>query len=454
MLQVEVLETSELGDRSYVAHDGTTAVVIDPQRDVDRVEQVLSERGLTCGAVLETHIHNDYVTGGHVLAHRTGADYLVNADDPVRFDRTPVRDGDRREVGTLRVSVLSTPGHTDHHLAYLIEDGAADDPAAVFTGGSLLYGSVGRTDLVDPQRTEELTRAQFHSARRLAELPGDVRVFPTHGFGSFCSSGSSSGDESSTIAHERERNDALTTDDEDEFVETLIAGLTAYPAYYAHMGPRNLDGPGPADLSPPVELDAADLRKRIEADEWVVDLRDRSAYAGRHLVGTLGIELSTGQFSTYVGWLVPWGAGLTLIGESAEQVAAAQLQLARIGIERPDGAAVGDIADLADQPDQLGSFEIATFADLAAVDEQERNRLTVLDTRRDDERGDAAVRGSLHIPIHDLLDRLDELPDQPVWVHCATGFRSSIAASMLAGKGHEVVLVNDDFEKAVELGLT
>ncbi|TIC88305.1 MBL fold metallo-hydrolase [Nocardioides sp. GY 10113] len=453
MLQVEVLETSELGDRSYVAHDGAVAIVVDPQRDIDRVEAALADRGLRCAAVVETHIHNDYVTGGFELARRTGADYLVNGDDPVQFDRLAVGDGDTHEVGGLRITALATPGHTVTHLSYLVEEASGDEPAAVFTGGSLLYGSVGRTDLVDVERTEELTRAQFHSARRLAELPGDVRVFPTHGFGSFCSSGSASGGDSSTIADERLRNDALTAADEDAFVETLIANLTAYPAYYRHMAPRNLAGPGPADLSPPTAIDPARLRASIEAGEWVVDLRSRTAYAGQHLAGTVGIELGD-QFSTYLGWLMPWGSPFTLIADSAEEIEAAQRQLVRIGIERPDGAAIGPVADLAADPGQVEDYATATFADLAALGPEQRARIVVLDTRRDDERKEDAVSDSIHVPIHSLLVRMDEIPDRPLWVHCASGFRASIAASLLARAGHDVTLVDDEYDRAVELGLT
>jgi glyoxylase-like metal-dependent hydrolase (beta-lactamase superfamily II) len=175
-MQVEVLGTDELGDRSYVAHDGQVAVVVDPQRDIDRIEQLLADAGVAVDLVVETHIHNDYVTGGYQLTQRTHARYAVNAADPVAFDRIPVRDGDTLEAGTLRVQVVATPGHTDTHLAYVVTDTAApDEPPAVFTGGSLLYGSVGRTDLVDPARTDELTRAQFHSAHRLADaLPDEA----------------------------------------------------------------------------------------------------------------------------------------------------------------------------------------------------------------------------------------------------------------------------------------
>jgi len=454
MIHVEVLDTSDLGDRSYVAHDGEQAVVIDPQRDIDRVEQVLADRSLRCVAVLETHMHNDYVTGGLELARRMDAHYVVNADDPVQFEREGVSDEDQLTFGTMRITALATPGHTVTHLSYFFEDvaGVADPgPAAVFTGGSLLYGSVGRTDLVDVARTDELTRAQFHSARRLADLPDDARVFPTHGFGSFCSSGSAAGGDSSTIADERSRNDALTAADEDSFVATLIANLTAYPAYYAHMGPRNLEGPGPVDLSLPELVDAEQLRKRLDAREWVVDLRDRMAYAAEHLEGSIGIELSN-QFSTYLGWLIPWGSSLTLIGESPEQVTEAQRQLVRIGIDRPDAAAIGGPADLS-AGDDVERYDVATFADLADLTDAARAELTVLDTRRDDERAAGSIPGSAHIPLHALLKRLDEVPDGPLWVHCASGFRASIAASLLARAGHDVTLIGDEYAKTAALGL-
>ena len=454
MVHVEVLETSDLGDRSYVAHDGDTAVVVDPQRDIDRVEQLLAGRGLRCVAVLETHMHNDYVTGGLELARRTGADYVVNGDDPVQFAREAVSDGDQLTFGGMKVTVLATPGHTVTHLAYYVEDvsGAGEaGPAAVFTGGSLLFGSVGRTDLVDEARTDELTRAQFHSARRLGELPGDTRVFPTHGFGSFCSSGSASGGDSSTVAQERERNDALTTSDEDSFVTTLIANLTAYPAYYAHMTPRNLEGPGPIDLSLPELVDAEELRTRLDAREWVVDLRERVAYASGHLEGSIGIELGD-QFSTYLGWLMPWGSSLTLVGESPEQVTDAQRQLVRIGIDRPDAAAVGTTDELggSSAPER---YDVATFADLADLTEDARAEITVLDARRDDERAAGHIPGSAHIPLHALLSRLDEVPQGPTWVHCASGYRASIAASLLARAGHDVTLIDDEYDKTAGLGL-
>ena len=456
MLTVEVIDTSELGDRSYVVHDGSTAVVIDPQRDIDRVESVLSDLGLNVAAVAETHMHNDYLTGGLELARRSGADYLVCADDQVEFERRPVSDGDVLAYGALEVRVIATPGHTHTHLSYAVShQGDGGDPA-VFTGGSLLYGSVGRTDLLGDEHTDELTRAQFHSARKLVSLlPEDTGVYPTHGFGSFCSSGSASGGDSSTIGEERQRNDALTEDDEDAFVATLVKNLTAYPSYYAHMGPLNQQGPGPIDLSPAQSVDAAELRRRVDAGEWVVDLRDKKVYPAGHLRGSIGIDLG-GQFATYLGWLMPWGTAVTLIGESEQQVADAQRELVRIGIDRPAGKAAGEVSSLVPD-DELADYPVVTFEDLKKESDERADGTpapTVLDVRRDDERDDAAIPGSSHIPIQDLLERLDEVPSGTLWVHCASGYRASICASLLAREGHDVVLIDDEFDRAVELGLT
>ena len=449
-MHVEVLRTDELGDRSYVAHDGSVAVVVDPQRDIDRVERYLTAAGVAASLILETHIHNDYVTGGYQLALRTGARYGVNVADPVAFGRLPLRDGQTLTAGRLRVEVMATPGHTDTHLAYVVTDASVPgEPLAVFTGGSLLYGSVGRTDLVDAARTGELTRAQFRSAHRLAgALPDEARIYPTHGFGSFCSAGPATGGDTSTLGIERARNDALTAPSEQSFTDALIRNLTAYPAYYAHMAPRNLAGPQPADLSAPQAVDAAGLAKRIAAGEWVVDLRDRVLYAADHLAGSIGVALGT-QFATYLGWLMPWDSPVTLIGGTPAQVAAAQRQLVRIGIDRPAGAATGDLDTLTAASLDRRHYPRVTFAALRDAGPGD----VVLDVRRDDERATGHIPGSDHVPLHQLLGRLADLPDGRLWVHCASGFRASIAASLLDRAGRDVILIDDHYTHAVELGL-
>ena len=229
-------------------------------------------------------------------------------------------------------------------------------------------------------------------------------MFPTHGFGSFCSATPTSGD-ASTVGEQQRVNPALTQD-EQVYVETLMAGLDAYPAYYAHMGPINRKGPAPVDLSLPEPVDPAELRRRIEDGEWVVDLRQRTAFAAGHLTGSLGFELST-NFVTYLGWLYTYGTPLTLIGDSQEQVADARRELVRIGIDDLAGMAVGDIETLADGP-PLRSYRVSDFAGLAAA--KAAGPVQVIDARRDDEWAGGHVHGAEHIPLHQLRRRLRRGP--------------------------------------------
>lgn len=296
--------------------------------------------------------------------------------------------------------------------------------------------------------THVLSHAQFHSVRRLAaDLPDNAQVYPTHGFGSFCSATPASGD-ASTIADQRQDNPALTQD-EQSYVDELIAGLSDYPAYYAHMGVINARGPAPVDLSLPLPVDPAELRRRIDAGEWVVDLRHRTAFAAGHLDGSVGFELSD-SFVTYLGWLYSWGSPLTLIGDSESQIADARRELARIGVDNLTGSAVGEVHTLtAGTP--LRSYRVADFADLAEA--LGTRRPVVLDVRQRGEFDGGHIPDALNIPLHEISRRIDEVPGGEVWVHCASGYRSSIAASLIDRADRAVVLIDDDFEKAENLGL-
>ena len=447
MPEVITIETPSLGDRSYLAHDGEVGVVIDPQRDIDRMMSVASGLGIRVTHVLETHMHNDYVTGGYELARVTGAAYGVSDRDTVAFDRMPVSDGLAIATGSMSVTAMHTPGHTPGHMSYVLA-GAGGAPEAVFTGGSLLFGAVGRTDLISPDQTDQLTRAQFRSARRLADtLPDSAAVYPTHGFGSFCAAATTSGN-ASTIGQQRQVNVALVNDEE-TFVKQLIAGLGAYPRYYAHMDRLNRSGPGAPRLEPPARASAQQIRDRIDAGEWVVDLRERRAFASLHVAGTVSVELGN-QFATYLGWVLPWDAPLTLLGDSLEEVAQAQLQLSRIGIDRVAAAGVGPTRDLA--AGKTGSYEVADFAALAAA--RDGQNLVVLDVRAPEEWQASHLEGAVNIPLWELADRVGELPEGVVWVHCAGGFRASMAASLLRRAGRQVVYVDDSFARAAEAGLS
>ena len=446
MHEVVTIETTGLGDRSYLVHDGEQAAVIDPQRDIDRVLAAAEAAAVRITHVLETHIHNDYVTGGLALARAAGAGYVVAAAEEVSFDRVPAGDGDRFRSGRLTLTAMATPGHTPGHLSYVLQV-AEGTPVAVFTGGSMLFGAVGRTDLISPDQTTALTRAQYRSVRRLAgELPDPVAVYPTHGFGSFCSATPTSGS-SSTIGAERASNIALTSD-EDSFVRELIAGLGAYPRYYAQMGPANRRGPAAPDLTAPPAAEPAELQRRIRAGEWVVDLRQCRAFADRHLAGSISVELGD-PFATYLGWTMAWGTPLTLIGDSPAQVARAQRELARIGIDQLAVAATGSTGELAAGP--MASYAVSDFAGLAAGWGQTGR--VVLDVRRPDEWHAGHLAGAVHIPFWELERRSGEVPAGEVWVHCASGFRAAIAASLLDRAGRRVVHVDDDWERAARLGL-
>ena len=455
-LRIIPIETPTLGDRSYVVHDGEVALVVDPQRDIDRVLAILDEHALRLTDVFETHMHNDYVTGGLALARRTGAAYHVNAADAVTFERTPIRDGDTVKIGPrMRLTAISTPGHTFTHLSYALSDASAGDSSrdgrdgsvGVFSGGSLLFGATGRPDLLGEEHTEALARHQHASAHKLVNLlPADADVFPTHGFGSFCAATQSDASES-TIGQENESNPVLTQDQE-TYVRELLEGLGAWPAYYAHMMPANTAGPNEPDLSPPATADAGELRRRIDAGEWVVDLRNRTAFAAGHAPGTLNFGIS-GAFATYLGWLIPWGTPITLLGETPDDVAEAQRELVRIGIDRPAAHATGGPKDWSNE--ELATFSTATFADLEHV--RHHRDVVILDVRRADEYDATRIKGAHNIPIHELPNRVAEVPPGEVWVHCASGYRASIAASLIDASGRTPGAIDDSFENAARVGL-
>jgi hydroxyacylglutathione hydrolase len=449
MLDIVVIGTPSLGDRSYLVSDGMVALVVDPQRDIDRVLVAAAERGVAVIAVFETHLHNDYVSGGLALAQETGAAYYVNAADEVAFGRAAIADGDEVSVGAMRVRALATPGHTFTHLSYVVTDAATGAVAAVFTGGSLLNGSTGRPDLLGAAHARGLAVAQHASARRLAAaLPEHTPVLPTHGFGSFCAAGPPAR-AATTIGDEKRFNPALTLGEE-RYVTQLLAGLDAYPAYYARMARANAAGAEAPSLLPPPKLTAGQVSARAAAGEWVVDLRGRRAFAAAHVPGSLSFGLGD-AFATNLGWLLPWASPLTLLADTPCQVAAAQRDLSRIGVDHLAGAASGVTVDLLGSG-RAAACPVSDFHGLAAA-ARRRQAITVLDVRRPLEWAAGHLDGACHIPLHELSARLGELPVGPVWVHCQGGYRASVAASLLQAAGYTVTIVDDDFARAVAAGL-
>lgn len=435
-MHVISLDLPLLGNRTHVVHDGRSALVVDPPRSWDVVEAAAEEAGVQVVAVAETHVHNDYVSGGLALARRHRADYLLAADERVGFDRSPTRGGDRLGIGDLLVEVLSTPGHTFHHQAFHVVPADGDGPGAVLTGGSMLAGTVGRTDLVDASLARHLARAQWASVRHLGTLPPETTVHPTHGFGSFCAS-APAGAGGLTIGEQAVLNPALTTE-RDTFVDQLVAGFGPIPRHYRHMSALNRSGAGAHRPLPPVELDAGDLDRLRRDGAWLLDLRPRERFAAGHVPGSVNVEHGD-QFALWAAWVTPWGEQLVLVGDDARVLEQAADDLAQIGVER---VAVHVLPPKSPEP--ADTLRRARWDDVTWP----LGGRVLLDVRHEQEVAEQPVPGAVAIPLPELTQRLGEVPPGEVWVHCRSGFRAGVAAGLLARAGREVVHVDDDLEHA------
>lgn len=435
--------TPGLGDNSYLLASGDEAVVVDPQRDAWRFLAAAAARNLRVRYVLETHVHNDYVSGALEIRAAAAAEIAAPARGAYAFPHRAMAEGEEVRVGALRLVAWETPGHTPEHLAWLVYEDGRGDPVAVFGGGSLIVGSAGRTDLLGPDLTDGLTRAQFRTLERLAALPPSVQLLPTHGAGSFCTASVGSMDRTSTIGAEIRSNTALAVRDEDSFVRQQLTGLRAYPAYYAHMGPINRAGPAVLGRLPRVEALAPEVvAQRLAAGAWVIDARERGAFAAAHLPGALNIELDS-SFGTYVGWITPFNSPLVLVlPEPAREAAVeAVTQLVRIGYERVHGYLAGGLGAWQSSGRPIRSYPTADVDDLCHA-YLEGRPIQVLDVRQAVEWETGRVPGSQHIHLGDLPARLAEVPRQAeVWTACASGHRASIAASVLDRAGIPVRLV-------------
>ena len=445
-MQVVTLEIPQLGNRCHLVHDGHDALVIDPPRDLRAVEAAAESHGVTIRAVADTHVHNDYISGAPGLARRHRADYLLAADEPVTFGRHGVRGGDVVRVGRLDVRVLDTPGHSRFHQAFHVTSVDSPGPGAVFTGGSLLDGTVGRTDLLHPRLTRSLAASQWSSARALGVLNPATTLHPTHGFGSFCAGGAPAqgeGRRQATVGSQLHRNPALTTE-RDAFVEALVAGFGPVPGYYEKMAPRNRVGAGAALPRPARPVDRRALHAALDRGAWVVDLRDREAFARGHLPGSISVEQSS-RLATYVGWLVPWEHELVLVTDRAATLASAVDDLAAIGI---DGVGTHVLS--------VGEPLTAGFrrTDWTGFREHDPARPRVLiDVRQRDEHDAGHLPGAVNLPVQDVEAGAATLPPGEVWVHCRSGYRAGIAASLLKRLGREVVLVDDQWDRVGELAI-
>ncbi|GAC1448210.1 MAG: MBL fold metallo-hydrolase [Ktedonobacteraceae bacterium] len=455
-MQIEQFFLDGLGHQSYFVTDGKsgTATVVDPRRDVDVYLEASRRSRTHITHILETHIHNDYVTGARELAAQTGATIVASANGELAYAHLPVRDGDSLQVGELRFQVLATPGHTPEHVSYVVYEPDSTTPYSVFSGGSMLVDGAGRTDLLGAGMTLTLTRQQYHSLRRLLDtLPGSVLVYPTHGAGSFCVASAVSSSRGTTIGQERLVNPAAQATSEADFVQRQIAGYTAYPKYYDNM--HDINQAGPKILGSLPELAALTpkvVREHMRTGMPLVDGRPRDAFAKEHVPGSLNIELDS-SFGTYVGWLLPFNVPLMLLIEDEDGRREAVVQLVRIGYEQSQGYLEGGITAWKAAALPVGSFE---RIDIDALYKRwaQHVPMTVVDVRRDDEWREGHIPGALHLHVGELSQHLDEVPrNHPIVVVCRTGHRAEIAASIIAATGREVIAVQGGVPDWIARGL-
>ena len=439
-MDFEIFVTPGLGDNSYLVWSEGEALMVDPQRDIWRFLPAIEQRRLSLVSILETHVHNDYLSGASALGAIAGAEVGAPARGGYEFPHRGLREGDEVRIGALRVLALETPGHTPEHLAYLVFEGEQPDPIALFSGGSLLVGSAGRTDLLGAERAPELSRAQFRSLRRLSGYSDDVLLLPTHGAGSFCATTAPGLNRTSTLGAERHINPALQLQDEETFLQRHISGHLAFPTYYQHMASINRRGAAMISSVPePTLLTAAGIQLAAGRGAWIVDGRDRVDFARYHIPGSINIELNS-TFATYVGWIVPFASQIALILPDPSGWEPARTPLLRIGYDRVAGYLMIDAWRSQELP--MNSYAVAEIDDLcrACLD---REPITILDVRQRQEWDQGHIpEKSLHLFVGDLGERLAELPrDTEIWTICASGYRAALAASLLDRAGLPVRLV-------------
>ncbi len=434
-MRIESIRTASLGDTTYLLRHEDSVLVVDPQRDIDRFLDAIRDGTVT--HVLETHVHNDYVSGGRDLALRTGADLVLPAASGVGFGFVPAFHHEELTGSSgLAIRPLHTPGHTPEHMSYLVLiDG---EPEAVFSGGSLLVGAAGRSDLLGDEFAEQLARLQYGSLQRLATLPDEVGVFPTHGEGSFCTA-SGAGRATSTIGREKSENPLYSIASADSFVASQLSGLTPYPAYYPHMAPINRTNPTAVGSPEIPDLDPGEFVNLL-AGSRVVDGRSRFDFAAGHIRGSIGIELGE-SFAPWVGWLFDFNAPLLLVLNADQDAGEAAVELARIGFTNILGVLRG-VDAWRESGRELAVYETATAGQLKghlAGDWEGQ----VLDVRDPLEWAAGHIEGSAHRYLPDLRHGLAGAanPGQQVWVVCRTGNRSSIAAGLLEALGVHPIVV-------------
>jgi len=420
-----------LGHSSYMIDLGNdTAAILDPPRFPTAHESLADRLGLRIVWTLDTHSHADYVTGSSALAARRGATFIAPAASRLATPHRPVHDREHIQLSDdFEMIAIATPGHTpDHHAYVLTERGT---PVALFTGGSLMVGAVGRTDLCGPQLAEPLAHDMFRSLRRFDELPAELPVYPTHGAGSFCSAPGGSR-RSTTLGRELAENQLFSIHDEDTFVEQLLAGFGSFPTYFAILPELNRLGPTRYDTLPRLAtLSPDDLERHVAAGVVVVDARPVAKFAAGHVPGSISNTLRP-AFASWLGWLVGLDRSLAFVLDADQDRDDLVRQCLNIGHEHLVGELVGGLDAWTANGRRVGTIPLVDPS-LMTHD--------VVDVRQANEYETGHVPGALNIELAQLTAA--HLSDHPLTVMCGHGERAMTGASLLAAGGRTDVVVLD-----------
>jgi hydroxyacylglutathione hydrolase len=452
----ETVHAKGLAHFSYVIGDDEEGVcaVIDPRRDIERYLAIAAANQARITHILETHIHADFVSGSVELAQRTGAQIYVGAEGDYGFDHCPLQDGDTIELGPLTLRVLHTPGHTPEHICFLVSGGGAEAPWALFSGDTLFAGEVGRPDLLGKSHEEPLARQLFHSLREKILTLGDgLLVYPGHGEGSPC--GAQIGSRRVTsIGYERHNNPLLGVEDEDEFVDKVLAPLTPAPAYYPRMKRINAQGAAPLGPLPHIApLSAEQFEAEMQDPHTLVlDTREIEAFAAAHIPGALNIG-NRDSFPVWAGRIIeqifqsgapeehtlhPDSRILLVLGDESE-LETIQRHLLRVGYDNVGGYLHKGLRGWTESGKPYTSSGLLSIHDLRERIEK-GDGLQLLDVRSPEEWQEDYIPTASHFYVGDLPKESPHLDrERPVAVYCGSGYRASIAVSLLQRQGFKDV---------------
>jgi glyoxylase-like metal-dependent hydrolase (beta-lactamase superfamily II)/rhodanese-related sulfurtransferase len=430
-MHVERFFVSGLAHASYVVTSNSEAIVIDPERRVDGYLDYLAQNKLSLKGIFLTHPHADFVAGHAELAARTGAPIFISEKAPATFPHHDLKEGDRFHVGSLEIAVLATPGHSPDSVCLCVSEGGR--PIAVFTGDTLFSGDVGRPDLRDRElpATDLATLLYDSLFNKLLKLPADVKVYPAHGAGSLCGRQISSAP-FTTIGAEMATNWALQFNDQQQFVDAMINNLPDRPPYFSRSVTINLQGaPSFSELAEVKRLEISEFDALRQEGATVLDLRAPALFGDAHVAGSLNIGIASPSFAVWCGFFVSPDLPVLLVADYESEVKRARLELSRIGFDQILGFVPADDLGETLQITQIGARDFVERLESG-------QRPMVLDVRSVPEWTQDHVEGAVNIPLPRLSQRSGSFAhNAPLVILCGSGYRSSIAASLLEAEGFE-----------------